>query len=417
MKFTLIFTLSMIAQTVLYGQATSLFSQDFSSSTNLTDYQSATPNSGQFNQIGVNPTAINPTTMGSISSQKLVLSRPTTGASCGFTRNTDFAFVPNVMIISFKFSVTTSTANTSDPCIFYLGSGLSTNYSIPANANCFARLSVNFTNNNGFQIKNLVTSPATLISDVFTGEQTFYWVLNNSGQDFSYQAPDGSSVTLSNDKVDLWVGNTKVYNSINPQTSTQSLANFKLVYGDGIGDVTLDDLSITGYDVALPLSIVHFEAKKDMLGMLLNWETADGKNNSYFNIEHSRDGSNFETIETIQSTSAQSIYSYRHSTPSVFSNYYRLKQVDFDNRFFYSPIESIETSNNKPSFIQKIDKNQILLKYPNSHKTLKYNLINIIGNIVMHGTANDDMLIDIGHLPRGMYIFKRELGAAKFLKE
>lgn len=71
MKFTLIFTLSMIAQTVLYGQATTLFSQDFSSSTNLTDYQSATPNSGQFNQIGVNPTAINPTTIGSISSQKL----------------------------------------------------------------------------------------------------------------------------------------------------------------------------------------------------------------------------------------------------------------------------------------------------------------------------------------------------------
>ena len=49
MKFTLIFTLSMIAQTVLYGQATTLFSQDFSSSTNITDYQSATPNSAPQN--------------------------------------------------------------------------------------------------------------------------------------------------------------------------------------------------------------------------------------------------------------------------------------------------------------------------------------------------------------------------------
>ena len=409
--------MSIIAHTVFYGQGMTLFSQDFSSSTNIADYQSATPNSGQFNQIGVNPTATNPTATGSIPSGKLILSRPTTGTSCGFTRNTALSFVPNVMIVSFKFSVTTSTANTSDPCFFYLGSGLSTNYSIPDKDNCFARISVNFTNNNGFQIKNILTTPGVLIPDVFTGEQTFYWVMNNSGKDFTYQAPDGSSVIISNDKVDLWVGSTKVYNSINPQTSTQSLANFKLIYGDGTGDVSLDDILITGYDVALPLSIVDFEAKKDQLGVLLNWETADGKNNNYFDIEHSTDGSNFETLETIQCTPSQKKYSYHHRAPSVFLNYYRLKQVDLNGQFFYSPVKSVETSNNKTLRIQKISESQIVLKYQNDYKPLKYSIINTLGNVLTQGVSNNDMLIDIGYLPRGMYILATEMGVGKFIKE
>ena len=263
----------------------------------------------------------------------------------------------------------------------------------------------------------MLTSPGTLIPDVFTGEQTFYWVMNNSGKDFTYQAPDGSSVIISNDKVDLWVGSTKIYNSINPQTSTQSLANFKLIYGDGVGDVSLDDILITGYDVALPLSIVDFGAKKDQLGVLLNWETADGKNNNYFDIEHSIDGLNFETIETVQCTPTQKIYSYQHSTPSVFSNYYRLKQVDFNGQFFYSTVKSVETSINKPFLIQKIDESKIVLKYQNDYKGLKYSIINTIGNVLTHGTSNSDKLIDIGYLPRGMYILEKEMGAGKFIKE
>ncbi len=74
---------------------------------------------------------------------------------------------------------------------------------------------------------------------------------------------------------------------------------------------------------------------------LLNFATASETNNSHFEIQHSNSGRDFQSIGSIEghgnSTSANH-YHFIHKKPNEGTNYYRVKQVDFDDEYEYSNI-------------------------------------------------------------------------------
>ncbi len=83
---------------------------------------------------------------------------------------------------------------------------------------------------------------------------------------------------------------------------------------------------------ALPIELASFDATEGDCKVVLDWTTATEENNKHFQIERSYDGKTFEVIATVNGagTSYESIdYSYTDNRISS-SNYYRLKQVDFD---------------------------------------------------------------------------------------
>ena len=76
----------------------------------------------------------------------------------------------------------------------------------------------------------------------------------------------------------------------------------------------------------------------------LTWATASEINNDYFLVQHSSDGIRFDDLGTVvgAGTTTQShSYDWMHDHPSAGVNYYRLKQVDFDGQFEYSPIRVV----------------------------------------------------------------------------
>ncbi|MFN0188463.1 MAG: T9SS type A sorting domain-containing protein [Bacteroidia bacterium] len=73
---------------------------------------------------------------------------------------------------------------------------------------------------------------------------------------------------------------------------------------------------------------------------VLEWTTASEKNNDFFYIERSADGITFEEIgkeKGAGNSNQQLSYSWVDEYPSRFNKYYRLKQVDYDGSFSYSP--------------------------------------------------------------------------------
>lgn len=95
----------------------------------------------------------------------------------------------------------------------------------------------------------------------------------------------------------------------------------------------------------LPIELVKFNCEPSKNGILLNWITAIEINNNYFEIQKSTDGINFETIAYINgkgNSTNLNYYSYLDQN-NLITSYYRLKQVDFDNRFSYSHIVSSYT--------------------------------------------------------------------------
>jgi hypothetical protein len=93
--------------------------------------------------------------------------------------------------------------------------------------------------------------------------------------------------------------------------------------------------------IALPIELLSFKAKLNNNIVELNWQTATEINNDYFVIERSVDGKVWESIDTIKGAgNSSNVLNYANSDekPLLGSSYYRLKQVDFDQKFSYSNI-------------------------------------------------------------------------------
>ena len=96
--------------------------------------------------------------------------------------------------------------------------------------------------------------------------------------------------------------------------------------------------------IALPVSLLSFIAEDKLEGVLLKWQTGHELANDHFEIEKSKDGKSFTSINltkgNLNSNSIQQ-YEYLDQYPFSGKNYYRLKQVDVNDDYSYSTIVSL----------------------------------------------------------------------------
>jgi hypothetical protein len=112
----------------------------------------------------------------------------------------------------------------------------------------------------------------------------------------------------------------------------------------GHGQITISYLAVRE-GAPLPVELTRFELRPAAGDVVLLWETASEQNNDYFQVEHSRDGRRFEVIAALNgrgTTQVTQQYEFLHQQPGAGTHYYRLRQVDFDGRYEYSPIRVIE---------------------------------------------------------------------------
>src|SRR5262249_20304126 len=130
---------------------------------------------------------------------------------------------------------------------------------------------------------------------------------------------------------------------------------------------TLEQISLScgvPQGAPLPVGLLFFKATVQGNNVLLNWSTSSEQNNRGFAVQRSTDGTNWQEIGFVSgsgtSTSANS-YSYTDKglNPDVY--YYRLKQVDFDNKFKFSPVATAVIAGSAT-----IELNQ---NYPNPYAT------------------------------------------------
>jgi hypothetical protein len=97
----------------------------------------------------------------------------------------------------------------------------------------------------------------------------------------------------------------------------------------------------------LPVNLIDFSAKVDNRQVVLTWSTASEKNNSYFTLERSQDGKNFQFVATVEgmgSTNSRTEYSFTDDSPFSGRSYYRLSQTDFDGRREYFSTVKVDVS-------------------------------------------------------------------------
>ncbi len=102
----------------------------------------------------------------------------------------------------------------------------------------------------------------------------------------------------------------------------------------------------------LPVALLAFQAKATPQGgAYLTWSTASERNNHYFTVERSVDAEQWSGIAQVAGSSNSNdlkTYSFTDTYPLYGQSYYRLKQVDYDGRFAYSPIAAFYTDTHTP---------------------------------------------------------------------
>ena len=172
----------------------------------------------------------------------------------------------------------------------------------------------------------------------------------NSPNDISLTGNNGSVVkwvsspdNLFTTTTDILVTNTTLLSGdMGPITST---TYYRAIVKNGVcGQVNSNYVTMT-IVTALPIELLYFKGEESERHNHLTWSTASEHNNNYFEIEKTKDGVVFNSIIKIDgSGNSQTKIDYEFDDYNIDNNisYYRLKQVDFDGKFRYSDLISID---------------------------------------------------------------------------
>jgi Secretion system C-terminal sorting domain len=203
-----------------------MFTQDFSSSTTVADYVSATPNLGQFEGLTQSSAAPSTALVTTITNGALRFNRTATASIWAF-RNYTYPVKPTFVQLRMDFEASGNVVGTQTPVFsVFVGSGFTT-ASTGTNSAYASRFGIVAQANPGeFKISSVDniggSAPQT---NVFSGKQTITFIINNSGVDQTYTAPDATTEAVANGKMDVWIGITKGINDFSLRNTASPLAD------------------------------------------------------------------------------------------------------------------------------------------------------------------------------------------------
>ncbi len=215
-----------------------LFNQNFNGSNTLSSYVNSSPTIGQFNSILVSGSST-----ASITSSALRFTRG--NGTTSFTRSTNFSPSTNAIIYKFNLTVSgTPSGNVGNVARWQIGNGYSSSTNgLESDGDTYAQMGIDFRGTNNFRFNDV--SNNTTSSSFSTGtSHAITWVMNNSGATISYLSPSGSTETVANDRIDLWVGTTRVFNDQQVESSGDSIQDMKFAFTSSTASITMDNIQI-----------------------------------------------------------------------------------------------------------------------------------------------------------------------------
>lgn len=182
----------------------------------------------------------------------------------------------------------------------------------------------------------------------------------SKGANWDTSDPDRYSAHGSSS--DLW-GDTWTSADINAAGFGMAISAVRVGGGGGTADPRIDHIRIkVSYTTLLPVELTEFTASVTTEKTIqLTWTTASEKNNDYFAVERSTNGTTFKEISRKKgagNSSAENKYELFDSNPSKGVAYYRLKQTDFDGKYEYSKVVAL-------MYEMKTDGSCVLKVFPN----------------------------------------------------
>ncbi|MEM9916629.1 MAG: T9SS type A sorting domain-containing protein [Bacteroidota bacterium] len=203
--------------------------------------------------------------------------------------------------------------------------------------------------------------------------------------------------------------------------NTSGRITFRLVHFRAFNNQTrIGSILIKGaLTAALPVELTAFEAKARQRDVLLQWQTSSEQRNQGFEVQRLNEQHEWDFIGWQQgqgTTSEANVYEFRDDAPEPGDNLYRLKQVDWDGQFSFSPVvtASFEQSKSEINLFPNPSNGPLQLRVFNPEgQKMQLNLFDSIGRKIWGTPSNiqDRTLKQTFQLKPGcQYFFQAQIG-------
>lgn len=252
-------------------------------------------------------------------------------------------------------------------------------------------------------------------SDVTGVSAVEYWDLDGSGPvniTLTWDAASNLSALASSNMVNL------IIVGYNPATSqweslgkaggtTGTLAGTGTITATGVIPDTYSAFTF-GANIALPVTLVAFDVRKEGSTASLAWSTTAETNSDRFEIERSANGKVWNRVGAVASNGESKVlveYTFTDATPSAGENLYRLKMVDKDASFAYSSIKSV-TFDNIPNQLAYPNPARDIVYIQNADYVKSVSVIDMNGKTVKETGITAGGTFRVDGLTAGMYLVK-----------
>ncbi|MBI5370419.1 MAG: hypothetical protein HZA79_00180 [Sphingobacteriales bacterium] len=278
-----------------------------------------------------------------------------------------------------------------------------------------------------------VTAPAIISSNPITAPAASSIVLswtNGNGSGRIVIAKEGSAVTASPVNLNAYSANAIFGNG--PQVAVGEY----VVYAGAGSSVTVTGLTANktyhfsvfeynGYDApvyntgnaltasatvlsALPVTWLYVNAAETNGKTVVNWATAQEINTEYYLVEKSSNGIDYSEIARVKAagnSNQENHYSYTDKMNSSASAYYRIRQVDADNKYTYSSVVRISGAlTQKIKLLQNPVQGQVRIQCAGEHMGATLRIVDVSGRELCRAKILSPLTtISTGHLKAGVY--------------
>ncbi len=178
-----------------------------------------------------------------------------------------------------------------------------------------------------------------------------------------------------------------------------------------VSNASISRISASSFST-LPVTLIQFTARKEeqFKASILQWEVANERGFDQYQIERSPDGKIFKLIGSVQAT-ANTKYNFTDRQPINGENFYRLKLMDLDGAFSYSPVCHLNFIKNNLSI--DVYPNPVVNESITIHSN-NQNLMNTVGQVIAYSgkvittfkITSGKTYINAQNWAAGMYILK-----------
>lgn len=226
---------------------------------------------------------------------------------------------------------------------------------------------------------------------------TWYWT-SSSNDALFYTSPSAGSGTITS-------------TSQNPYVTYAS--KYKVVVTDAYGCQDSSSIFFTNSMCSiLSVSLLNFNAERYNDMIHLKWATASEVNSKYFIIERSSDEKIWSQIGYINAAGTSNKllnYAFTDSMPLAGINYYRLKQVDMDLKYYVSAVQSVLANSNWKLNVYPNPVTGGLLKLQSNTSLTTIVISDVYGRILLQRKStdiNNSDLVNISNYKAGLYFIQ-----------